>query len=485
MRSIRVFLCGSGCVALLLGTAAHAATPRIDEVQTRLGITRLSIQSLRLDSPAPGPALDLDGRRVTLRLERSTLRAPGFRVLVQTETGALEEAPVPAAASYRGTVDGMPGSVVGGTIRNGQLRAAIGLADGRMFYVQPLEEFAPGSEPGAHVVYDAADVIGAEGTCATSEPSVVVPESGGFGTAGSGPHVAEISFDADYEFWQANVASVSGTIADIEDVMAAVNVIYERDCDLTHEIRTIIVRTAPSDPYSTTDASALLIQFRDHWNASQTGVIRDVAHLMTGKNLDGGTIGIAYLGAVCRLDRAYGLSESSFTNVMSWRSALTAHELGHNWNANHCDAVVPCNIMCSTINHCSGFGLPNFEPQAISSITSFAAGRTCLDTPRLAVGDALADGRVRFAPPTPSVFTGEAGATLRYYVEQGVTATLDIHDVAGHRVARLAAGAHAPGWHQVTWRGRDASGRPLRAGIYYARLGTPGAALTHTLVLLH
>ena len=44
-------------------------------------------------------------------------------------------------------------------------------------------------------------------------------------------------------------------------------------------------------------------------------------------NLDGGTIGVAYLADICT-NNAYGLSESRFSSVFSRRVALTTHELG-------------------------------------------------------------------------------------------------------------------------------------------------------------
>ena len=75
----------------------------------------------------------------------------------------------------------------------------------------------------------------------------------------------------------------------------------------------LIVRSAPSDPYSTTSSDSLLTQMRTHWNAAQTGVHRDIAHLMTGKNLDGSVIGIASVGVICNSTRGYGLSQTRYT----------------------------------------------------------------------------------------------------------------------------------------------------------------------------
>jgi hypothetical protein len=450
----------------------------------RLGVSRVSIQSLRVDSPALRIPIDLEGHRVTLSLTRSALRAPGFRVRVAAN-GSLHDVPAPAATSVRGTVDEMPGSVVGGTIRNGQLRAAIALADRRVYHVEPLSAVESGADPTRHAVYAAEDAFEDQGTCATTGSAELVPPrlDSDRGASAAAIRTAEIAFDADFEFYSLNGSSVDSTVADIEDVLAQVNTIYERDVEITHVITTIIVRSDADDPYTAFDASALFEEFSNHWISAQTAVVRDVAHLMTGKNLDGSTIGIASIGGICSKSRGYGLSQSRFTGNMSRRSALTAHELGHTWNARHCDDVMPCNIMCSSLGGCTGLGLPSLEPQAIDAIRNYAASRTCLSTPQVAVEPSAASARVRFAPAVPTPFAMETA--LSFQLPQSGLAELGIFDVAGHRVALLAAGFRGAGWHRVTWSGLDQTGRRVDAGVYYARLHAAGVTLTQKLVMLH
>lgn len=47
---------------------------------------------------------------------------------------------------------------------------------------------------------------------------------------------------------------------------------------------------------------------------------------------------------------------------------------------------------------------------------------------------------------------------------------LDVFDVAGRRIRTLWQGPLAPGSHDLTWNGRDASGSTVGSGIYFARL---------------
>ena len=47
------------------------------------------------------------------------------------------------------------------------------------------------------------------------------------------------------------------------------------------------------------------------------------------------TVGIAYVGVVCNLAYAYSVVESDFNNNFGCATDLSAHELGHNWGADH------------------------------------------------------------------------------------------------------------------------------------------------------
>jgi flagellar hook assembly protein FlgD len=47
-----------------------------------------------------------------------------------------------------------------------------------------------------------------------------------------------------------------------------------------------------------------------------------------------------------------------------------------------------------------------------------------------------------------------------------------MHDATGRLVNVLAGGALAAGEHRLSWTGTDGAGRPLPAGIYFAKLET-------------
>lgn len=63
-------------------------------------------------------------------------------------------------------------------------------------------------------------------------------------------------------------------------------------------------------------------------------------------------------------------------------------------------------------------------------------------------------------------------------------ATLDVYDLGGHRVRRLADGSFAAGPRTVTWDGRGEDGRPKVAGIYFLKLDALGQHASLKLVHL-
>lgn len=326
----------------------------------------------------------IEGGVYTLELVPHSVRSADFRLLVEGANGELVEVEAPAPTTYRGRVVEMPGSSVAANMGPDGLTATIVLDDeiDTGWFVQPLNEVVDGAPSDLYVVYEGASTRATDVTCGGAildNNSLFEADPQGFGSSRGDLITAEIAFDADYQFYLQNGSSTSSTTNDINNVMNAVNVVYERDCGVTFVITEIIIRTSSgSNPYTSNDAGTLLNQFRSQWLGNHGGVHRDLAHLMTGRNIDGGTIGIAWLSAVCT-SNGFGLSQSRFTSNFNSRVALTAHEIGHNFSANHCSGS-SCKIMCAGLGGCGGVGLPNFSSGSANTISSYAANRPCLDS---------------------------------------------------------------------------------------------------------
>ena len=124
---------------------------------------------------------------------------------------------------------------------------------------------------------------------------------------------------------------------------------------------------------TSSNASELLGQFRTFVGNDNPGL----AHLFTGRNIDGGTVGIAFVNAICR-NAGVGLTEAGGRGTFG---ALTAaHEFGHNFGAPHDNETG--SICASTPN---GFlmnpslnGSDQFSQCSLSQIANTVANAQCL-----------------------------------------------------------------------------------------------------------
>jgi hypothetical protein len=87
-----------------------------------------------------------------------------------------------------------------------------------------------------------------------------------------------------------------------------------------------------------------------------------------------------------------------------------------------------------------------------------------------------------FAPVSQNPF--RRNASLGINLTSAGRADLAIYSADGRRVRTLATGSRAAGQYVITWDGTDDGGRPVRAGLFFARLVTSEGQYTRTLVKL-
>lgn len=388
-RTARAFV--MSIVALLLPASARADQAADAEVKARaqaaFGLTACRLATLDISETPEGglvTMLPVAGADVTLVLEPHSVRAPNYKVWVQLADGSyVEEKPAPTN-TFRGYALEIDGSVVAAAWLEHGLHGLVQLSDGSRYYFEPLADKLP-ADPMLYVIYDGASLVHPQRSCGVTGDAPSFADhaqksrddgqegaGGEGGVRGSTIYIAELACDADVEYYQRYGSNTTNVQNRINSVINQVNVQYTNQVDITHTITQIIIRTAEPDPYSSTDPNTLLTQFRNYWLANHGSVVRDVAHLFTGKSLDGSVIGIAYLGGVCN-SNGYSLVESDCCGSFGCATDLSAHELGHNWNAGHCSC--PGTTMNPSIT-CAN----SFAATSISSIVSFRNSRTCLTT---------------------------------------------------------------------------------------------------------
>lgn len=130
---------------------------------------------------------------------------------------------------------------------------------------------------------------------------------------------------------------------------------------------------------ATTSASSLLNELGDLRKRSPNLYSRGLTHLFTGRNLDGTTVGIAFVGSIC--DRQYGAGLTESSNSRWVESLIAAHEIGHSFGAPHDgDSSQACGstptgvyLMSPSIN-----GSDKFSSCSLNVMRAKAAGASCI-----------------------------------------------------------------------------------------------------------
>src|SRR5262249_20458374 len=131
-----------------------------------------------------------------------------------------------------------------------------------------------------------------------------------------------------------------------------------------------------NDPFTKTKASDLLSELKTYHQGSAAQLALGLSHLMTGRDLDGDTVGIAYIGTVCDGANASSLSEGRRPTTQS--ALIAAHEIGHNFGAPHdgetgaCASTPQTFLMAPRLN-----GSDQFSACSIQQIQPFLS-RRCL-----------------------------------------------------------------------------------------------------------
>lgn len=352
---------------------------------------------VNVSSDAEGRPRDIEafGRRLTLQLERND------RMRVVTAER------LPGVEAMRGSIAGIADSWVRLT------RTPAGLYgmffDGRDVYaVEPAHEArdgavgalqADGNDPIVFRLADAvlppgstscgvitlADVASGKPRTALQQFKAVAAELQAL-AADSPDKQIEIAIVGDFEF---SGATLSGGLTPDQAVVARMNVvdgIFSSQVGVKLIVSSIDIFTDAADPFSSTATpSTLLDEFGNWRRATPAQSARGLSHLMTGRDLEGTTVGVAYVGALCSSRFGAGLSQGIL--LSSTTAALViAHEIGHNFGATHdgesgavCETTPQTFLMAPRIN-----GSDQLSECSLTAIASEVATSACvvpLDVP--------------------------------------------------------------------------------------------------------
>ncbi len=162
--------------------------------------------------------------------------------------------------------------------------------------------------------------------------------------ASGGIKELKVGVAADYEYYQKHGA---GSAAKIQSLFNQIDGIYREELGIALNLTKITVFSDAADPFSsTTDSYALLREAGTYFAASSAFSNNGMNQFMSGKNLDGSTIGLAYVNTVCYSTKKYRVSlVQSYESFSSSQLIVSAHEMGHNLGATHDTASDGMHIM--------------------------------------------------------------------------------------------------------------------------------------------
>lgn len=302
----------------------------------------------------------------------------------------------------------------------------------------------------------------------------------------------DVAMVADYELYQAYGA------ATIDFLIARMNVVdglYAAQLGIRIRVGSTRVFESALQPFSASAAPDLLQQLAGFRRTTIASQRLGLTHLMTGRELDDTTVGIAYLDTVCSLQSA-SLTEARTGKLSAALiSLIAAHEIGHNFGAPHdgeagkaCATTDPnAYLMAPTLSSAN----TQFSACSITEISQRIAAASCLsavDEVDVALVAPVASARhgigenwsltfsvrsigTRDAPMTAASFTIPAGSTLESINAAGGTCT-----VVGSQ-ASCSLGTLTPGTTRtitLSLTGRVIGTETLFGSVFAAGDGSPG-----------
>lgn len=283
------------------------------------------------------------------------------------------------AIPMKGSLAGVPESKVSLTFNDNFIYGFVKV--GFEYYnIEPLYHFDNAAPLDHFVIYSSRDIIEVPnlkcGFEITQEEAIKlqnrVPDSGG--RMPGGCYLILYSTASDFSMFQ-QYGGAAGVQNHNIGVLNDIQTNY--DNEFADEIQfqmqqQWISSCSTCDPWTTsTNASTLLSSFRS-WAPSNLNQTHNLASLWTRRNLDGSTIGIAYLNALCSNSRYNVLQD--FTSNANTKRVLKAHEVGHNFGAGH-DASGSNTIMAPSVNSSN-----TWSSASINAIQSGYLSANCLGT---------------------------------------------------------------------------------------------------------
>ena len=301
---------------------------------------------------------------------------------------------------FQGTLTDIPGSWVRLT-RIGQNWSGM-IWDGKEAYIidalsviSPALQTVPNESPSGHAIYRISDTRDLETQACGVGKSGSMPghSMSNFGTlmgelqdrlgttAQGATRNLDMTVVTDEAFNQTNTHPEEAVIAR----MNVVDGIFSEQLNVQISLVDILP-LQHNGGLTSTNALTLLNQF-SAFTSAPSFEHPGIAHLFTGRDLDGNTVGYAFLRSLCNPQFGIGVNQIIGTGTAG--ALIVAHELGHNFGAPHDNEIgSPCaSTPGSYLMNPYIDGSDQFSPCSLSQIQPVISGASCLTVIHLEQAD--------------------------------------------------------------------------------------------------
>jgi hypothetical protein len=322
-------------------------------------------------------ALNIADERFMVEVEPVDMRAEGFKAIAMTDKGPIELVQT-VSNTYKGFANGDKSNTVRLNISDSIFEGYIKIRN-RWLYIDKLNHFVPEESNDKVVVYNADDVIpdatkkcGAE---IVNDGKAMLNAQSNFSAASVTCHFLEVATEADFEYFQAFGSNAAAALNRIRNILNLVEGLYTSAFNVKFILRYQQIWTVAADPYTGNTLAPVFQQFIDFWNAHNSSIVRDITQMYSGRSVVDSIAGWARKGTVCNSTNYYSIVRN-FSPVTNSTIGLSAHEIGHNFGADHDLLCNGRNIMCSNIQS----GIPEWSTLSVALISAYIArSGSCLN----------------------------------------------------------------------------------------------------------